>query len=215
MIFSKKVGIMGGTFNPIHIGHLIMAENAYEQFHLDEVIFMPSKNPPHKQNMTIVSDEHRMNMVNLAIQDNAHFLLSTIELEREGLTYTVDTLRQLKKDNPETKYYFIIGADSFYQIETWKEPEELFSLAHILAASRYHLSEKEMLEQVEYLKKKFHGEIDLLDSPNIELSSNVIRSRLKEGKTVKYYVPHSVYEYMISHELYSLSKIKGSEGYEI
>lgn len=202
MKYNRKVGIMGGTFNPIHIGHLIMAENAYEQFELDEVIFMPSKNPPHKLNQVIISDSHRLNMVKAAINDNPHFSISTLEIDREGITYTADTLRTLTEENPNTEYYFIIGADSFFQIETWKEPEVIFSLSHIIAASRYQLSEEAMQEQVMYLSKKFKGKIDLLSSPTIELSSKAIRTRMEEGKSIKYYVPAQVYRYILENRLY-------------
>jgi nicotinate-nucleotide adenylyltransferase len=202
MKYNRKVGIMGGTFNPIHIGHLIMAENAYEQFELDEVIFMPSKNPPHKLNQVIISDSHRLNMVKAAINDNPHFSISTLEIDREGITYTADTLRTLTEENPNTEYYFIIGADSFFQIETWKEPEVIFALSHIIAASRYQLSVEAMQEQVMHLSKKFKGKIDLLSSPTIELSSKAIRTRMEEGKSVKYYVPAQVYRYILENRLY-------------
>src|SRR5690606_12925515 len=105
----KKIGIMGGTFNPIHYGHLFLAENAYEQMGLDQILFMPSNNPPHKKVKDIVSNEHRKIMVHIAIKDNPHFTLSTIELEREGTTYTADTLAILTREQPDTEFYFLVG----------------------------------------------------------------------------------------------------------
>lgn len=198
----KKVGIMGGTFNPIHVGHLIMAEHAYEQFQLDQVLFMPAKNPPHKQNMDLISDQCRMEMVDLAIQDNPHFALSKLELERQGLTYTADTLRILKEQNPDVQYYFIIGADSFFQIETWREPEVIFSLSSILVAERYQLADTELQEQLSYLSNKYSSAIYLLNSPNIGISSNSIRNKRKEEQSIKYLTPDSVYDYIKQHNLY-------------
>ena len=118
----KKIGIMGGTFDPIHMGHLILGEKAYEQLGLDKVLFMPCGNPPHKRNRKgRATDEQRAKMVRLAIEDNPHFELSLIEMHEEGYTYTYRTLEQLNVENPDTEYYFIIGADSLYNFDTWRE----------------------------------------------------------------------------------------------
>ena len=115
----KKIGIMGGTFDPIHMGHLILGEKAYEQLGLDKVLFMPCGNPPHKRNRKgRATDEQRAEMVRLAIKDNPHFELSLIEMHEEGYTYTYRTLEQLNAANPDTEYYFIIGADSLYNFDT-------------------------------------------------------------------------------------------------
>ena len=119
----KRIGIMGGTFDPIHMGHLILGEKAYEQFSLDQVLFMPAGNPPHKRNRAgRASDEQRVEMVRRAINGNPHFALSLIEMNEEGYTYTYRTLENLKKEHPDTDYYFIIGADSLFSFETWMEP---------------------------------------------------------------------------------------------
>ena len=122
----KRIGIMGGTFNPIHSVHLIMAQVAYHQFHLDKVLFMPSKHPPHKDNSVIISDEHRTRMIQLAIDGNSNFEFSDLELKREVTTYTSDTLTYLTEKNPDTEYYFIIGGDSLEQLENWHKPEVIF-----------------------------------------------------------------------------------------
>lgn len=199
---KKRIGIMGGTFNPIHMGHLILAEEAYQQMKLEKVFFMPSKQPPHKPNMIIAPQLHRKNMVSLAIKGNPHFELSTIELEREGVTYTADTLEILTSQNPEIQYYFIIGADSLFQLESWREPEKIMKLSSLLAASRYHLPEEELMAQIRYLTKEYGAQISLLYMPCIELSSEFLRNQLKEKKEVRYYIPEAVSDYIKKNQLY-------------
>lgn len=199
---KKRIGIMGGTFNPIHMGHLILAEEAYQQMKLEKVFFMPSKQPPHKPNMIIAPQLHRKNMVSLAIKGNPHFELSTIELEREGVTYTADTLEILTSQNPEIQYYFIIGADSLFQLESWREPEKIMKLSSLLAASRYHLPEEELMAQIRYLTKEYSAQISLLYMPCIELSSEFLRNQLKEKKEVRYYIPEAVSDYIKKNQLY-------------
>ncbi|MBQ9563768.1 MAG: nicotinate (nicotinamide) nucleotide adenylyltransferase [Lachnospiraceae bacterium] len=115
-----RIGIMGGTFNPIHLGHLILAENAYRQLDLDVVWFMPSGKPPHKPNTEILPNEDRVHMVELAIEGTPYFELSLLEIDRQGITYTVDTLEYLTKTRPEDQFFFLAGADSLYQFETWR-----------------------------------------------------------------------------------------------
>lgn len=198
----KKIGIMGGTFNPIHIGHLLLAEHAYEQIGLDQVLFMPSKNPPHKRKHDLVSDVHRMNMVQLAIQDNPNFMLSKLELEREGLTFTADTLSVMMKENNDTNYYFIVGADSFFMMQNWKDPQIIFDLSTIVVAGRDHVEEERLEKQSEYLRKNFGASILLLRMPTIQISSLNIRERIVEKQTLRYYVPKDVISYIKQHQLY-------------
>lgn len=198
----KKIGIMGGTFNPIHYAHLLLAENAYEQFHLDEIIFLPSRQPAYKNGDEIVSGEHRLNMIKLAIENNTHFTYSKLELEREGNTYTADTLVYLTNKYPDTEFFFIIGGDSLFQIEGWCRPQVVLQLSHILAAGRGEKSEEEMLLQIEELKKKYQAEIDYLRIPMFEVSSNLIRERLMNGKSVRYLLPDNVLSYIKEHHLY-------------
>ena len=197
----SKIGIMGGTFNPIHMAHLILAESAYEQLQLDKILIMPSKKPPHKLHDPIASDHHRIEMVKLAIKGNPHFELSTMELEREGITYTADTLQQLTKEYPENEYYFILGLDSLQQIEKWKTPDIIFHLAHIVAAGRYHFPKERIEGQVHRLEEIYHGKIHLLEIPNMDLSSEMLREHVKMGKSIRYYVPSSVEEYIREHGL--------------
>ncbi|MDF2588419.1 MAG: nicotinate (nicotinamide) nucleotide adenylyltransferase [Anaerocolumna sp.] len=198
----SKIGIMGGTFNPIHIAHLIMAECAYEQLKLDKVLIMPTKKPPHKPNSDIVNDDHRSNMIHLAIKDNPHFEFSSVELEREGTTYTVDTLEDLTTKFPENEYYFILGADSLFQIEQWYQTDRIMKLAHIVAFGRYHLPEQQLIDQIDHLTSKFRATIHYLSVPNMDVSSNMIRDYIKENKSIRYYVPEPVIEYINDNKLY-------------
>lgn len=199
---KKKIGIMGGTFNPIHIGHLILGQTALEQFQLDKVLFMPTKNPPHKRNDNIVDDAIRAEMVWIAIKDNPHFELSTFEMDREGITYTVDTLIQLTKQNPDEEYYFIVGADSLFYIDRWKEPATIFELSKLLAAVRGQTTNKDMLQKIAELNETFHASVELLNSPNIDISSTVIRERVKNGMEIQYYVVPDVARYIQINNLY-------------
>lgn len=198
----KKVGIMGGSFNPIHNAHLILAEEAYYQFELDKVLFMPTKNPPHKKKQELASDEHRKNMISVAIKENPNFELSTLELNREGTTYTAETLRILQQMDKDTEYYFILGGDSLMEILTWREPEAIFSMATIIAAARNGYTENEIAEQHSMLEREYHATILRLKIPTIEISSKFIRKRCKSKDSIRYYVPETVFEYINQHKLY-------------
>lgn len=202
VIIMKKIGIMGGTFNPIHYGHLFLAEHAFDQLALDKILFMPSKNPPHKEKPQEVLEEQRVDMVKLAIRNNPHFELSTFELKRKGMTYTADTLTLLTKENPDTEYYFILGADSLFMLCEWKEPQVIFKHCTIVAASRDHALEEDIQKQVIFLQNEFQAKIQILKMPTIELSSRDIRKRIREGKSIRYYIPDTVLEYMEQHKLY-------------
>jgi nicotinate-nucleotide adenylyltransferase len=198
----KKIGIMGGTFNPIHYGHLFLAENAYEQIGLDQVLFMLTKNPPHKVKLETISDQQRTDMVRLAIQDNPHFTISTMELERDGVTYTSDTLTLLAKEKKEISYYFIVGADSLMMMQDWHDPRTIFQLCTVVAASRDKIEKEQLQRQAQYLKERYHADILLLDMPTMQISSANIRERVAEGKSIRYYLPEAVEEYIQSNGLY-------------
>lgn len=203
---KQKVGIMGGTFNPIHYGHLLLGECAREQFGLDKVLYMPLKKPPHKDAREIVSDIHRVQMIQLAIENNPYFELSTLELERMGTTYTVDTVTYLTKQYPENEYYFIIGADSLFQFETWKDPDKVLSLVHVLAATRDGILFSKVEKQAEYLMKKYHGDIALIKFSTVDISSSVIRKKCKGNESIRYLVPLEVEKYIKDNKLYTISK---------
>lgn len=198
----KKIGIMGGTFNPIHYGHLFLAENAYEQIGLDQILFMPSKNPPHKAKPEQISDQQRVDMITLAINDNPHFTLSTVELERDGITYTADTLTLLTKEHPDNKYYFIVGADSLFMMHNWMEPQTIFDHCTVVAASRDHVEEERMQQQAAYLRERYSADILLVEMPTIQISSANIRERVVQDKTVHYFLPDEVIAYIKNNKLY-------------
>jgi len=202
VIKMMKVGIMGGTFNPIHMAHLILAQSSLEQLGLNKVLFMPSKKPPHKRNDKITEDWHREKMVELAIQGNPHFELSRVELEREGTTYTADTLKELTLQNPEVTYYFIMGADSLFQMESWWEPETIFRLAHIVAAVRGNETRTELKEQAELLSTKYNAFIHILNTPYLDIASHELRNMAGSGRSIRYFVPDAVYDYIKGHQLF-------------
>ncbi len=198
----KKIGIMGGTFNPIHFGHLFLAENAFEQIGLDQILFMPSKNPPHKEKPYQVTELQRVEMVSLAIADNPHFALSTFELERNGYTYTADTLTLLKEENPDVEYYFIVGADSLFMMQQWYHPQTVFSLCTVVAAGRNNVEPKMLKQQAEYLRQQYQASIVLLDMPTIQIASEEIRKRIRKQRSIRYYLPDEVIEYINHNKLY-------------
>lgn len=200
---KKKVGIMGGTFNPIHLGHLILAEAAYEACDLDEVLFVPSGCSYMKNQSDILDAKTRVSLTGLAIEDNPHFALSTIEIDRDGNSYSYETIDTLKKQNPDTEYYFIVGADTLYSIENWKHPEIFIPSCTILAAVRFDVSMDEMQKQADYLMEKFGGRIELLPTKHIDISSSDIRARLHANREVRYVLPDSVLLYIKKNHLYS------------
>ena len=204
----KKIGIMGGTFDPIHMGHLILGEQSYEQLHLDKVLFMPSGNPPHKRNRTgRASDDQRVDMVRLAIEDNPHFELSLAEMHETGYTYTYRTLEELRKQNPNTDYYFIIGADSLFTFEEWREPARICAACTLVVAVRDHASFDELNREIQRLSVKYHGHFILLDTMNIDVSSHQIRQWVTEEKSLKYYIPDNVISYMKENGIYRKKEI--------
>ena len=204
---KKKIGIMGGTFNPIHNGHLILGQTAYEQFGLDEILFMPNKKPYYKKMSKNITEDQRCEMVKLAIADNDAFSFSDIEVNREGTTYTVDTLRILTKQNPDCEYYFIMGADSLFHFDSWKEAGEIVKMAVLLVATRDAMLTFDIESQIEYLQSEVEdATIQCLYSPSLEISSNQLRKRCKEGKSIRYLVPDSVAAYIKEYHLYTEEK---------
>lgn len=204
---KKRIGIMGGTFDPIHMGHLILGEKAYEQFGLDKVLFMPSGNPPHKKNRKgRATDEQRVEMVRRAILGNPHFELSLIEMHENGYTYTYHTLEMLKQQNPDTEYYFIIGADSLYNFETWMEPYRICQNCILVTAVRNHSTLTELESEMQRLSEKYHGIFLPLATMNIDVSSEMLRAWIKEQKSVRYYIPDLVIDYIENNQIYSLTE---------
>lgn len=201
---EKKIGIMGGTFNPIHLGHLLLAEQAKEILELDEVLFMPSGNSYMKEPTAILDGDVRAHMVELAIKGHPYFRLSKMETERSGSTYTCDTLKALKAENPRNTYYFILGADSLLMLENWKNPEQIFRDAVIVASVRGTGNEEKIRKIAEHLTDTYQAQIRVLPARFIDLSSSEIRGRIKTGKSVRYMLPERVWEYICDNHLYEI-----------
>ena len=201
----RKIGIMGGTFDPVHNGHLMLADTAYRQFNLDQVWFLPNGNPPHKKEENIGTDaRHRSRMVALAIQGRDYCRLEEYEVRRREVSCSYQTLEHFRKQYPEDEFYFIIGADSLFAIETWVHPERIFPACVILAACRDdHDSLEEMKAQIGHLKTVYpKARIQLLRSPLIPVSSSEIRRKIQAGLSIAEEVPEEVEAYIKEEELY-------------
>lgn len=197
-----KVGILGGTFNPIHTGHLILAENAYDMMGLDKVIFIPSGVSYLKEQDEIVPASDRIRMVELAIGGNAHFSLSTIETDRSGNSYTYETIEALMAQNPEDELYFIGGADILLSIHTWREPQIIFQHATLVIAPRNDTDPAILNAQKDLLEKKYDAKVYLLHTSDLEISSSDLRDRIAIGHSVRYYIPDDVLSYIQERKLY-------------
>ncbi|MGI9016192.1 MAG: nicotinate-nucleotide adenylyltransferase [Euzebya sp.] len=193
---ARRLGIMGGTFDPVHMGHLVTAEQARVDVGLDEVVFVPAGAPWQKTDREVTSSEHRYLMTVLATAANPNFSVSRIELDRQGPTFTVDTLRDLGANLTDTSLFFITGADAILNILTWKDADEALELATFVAATRpgYDLAS---LKQHDLT-----GQVILLDVPALAISSSDVRARFKAGRPVRYLIPREVEEFARKHGLY-------------
>ena len=199
-----KIGIMGGTFDPVHNGHLMLGHAAYKAFSLDQIWFMPNGNPPHKKSETIKSTaEDRMKMTSLAIAPFPEFVLQPYEALRAEVACSYQTMEHFSKIYPDDEFYFIIGADSLMAIETWIHPERIFPTCTILATYRNEVKTKEeMNRQIQYLSEKYHAKIRLLETPLMPVSSHELRASLQSGDSVSEYMPAAVCSYIKQHHLY-------------
>ena len=198
----RRIGIMGGTFNPIHNGHLMIAENAREQFCLEQVQFIPTGHSPLAHKRQVTDAAHRCKMGSLAISDNPWFVLNEIEVHSSETSYTFRTVKQLKEQEENVELYFILGADSLFDFESWKEPELILENCNVLAAYRKHQRQEEFLQQIERLNRKYPRKFYPLDTLSLEVSSQDIRRRVNEHHTIRYLVPKEVEAYIHKHKLY-------------
>ncbi|TCT27051.1 nicotinate-nucleotide adenylyltransferase [Melghiribacillus thermohalophilus] len=185
----KKIGLFGGTFDPPHIGHLIVAEEVREALDLTEIWFIPSHIPPHKDGAK-TSSGHRLNMIKEAIKNNPRFKVDPIELNRGGISYTIDTVTELKKRDPDAEFYFIIGADMVEFLPNWHKVDLLKQLVQFVGVKRYGYDLKRQMS------------VSIVEIPGIDISSSVIRQRIQEGKGVRYWLPDRVEWYIREHGLY-------------
>lgn len=195
----KRIGILGGTFDPVHLGHLIIAENTAEQVHLDEVMFIPSKTPPLKNINNISEPVHRLNMLKLAVRGNPGFVINDVEINSEGgePDYTVNTLLKLREQyiNEQVKFYLIIGMDQLIKLDKWKDPGKLFLLSEVVVINRPGY----LVTQVE---NEYSRQAIMVPVPNIDISSTDIRYRVSENRSIKYLVTPEVENYIYEHKLY-------------
>ena len=191
---SKRIGIMGGTFDPIHNGHLVAASEVQDVFNLDEVIFVPTATQPFKKGRRVTPPEHRYLMTVIATSENPRFTVSRVDIDRGGTTYTIDTLRDLIEERPDAEFFFIPGADALAKIMQWKDHEEMFKLAHFVGVSRpgHELPEGVANDNV----------MSLLEVPALAISSTDVRQRASKGSPIWYLVPDGVVRYVDKYDLY-------------
>lgn len=197
-----KIGILGGTFDPIHTGHLIIGEYARISMGLDKVVFIPCGTHPFKNKDRVTSNEKRCEMIELAIKSNPYFEISTMEMERTGVNYTIDTIKNLKKEYKNSEIYFIIGSDILFQIEKWKDFEELFKMCKFILFHRIDEEKEEILKKTNTLKKLYNMNIEKIEAPIFPISSSEIRERIKKGLSIKYLVKEEVEKYILKNNLY-------------
>jgi len=195
---GRRLGVMGGTFDPIHYGHLVTAEEALVQFGLDSVIFVPTGRPWMKQAREVSAAEHRYLMTVIATASNPRFQVSRIDVDRDGPTYTVDTLRGLGAEHPDAELYFITGADAMLEILEWKDPEEVMQLAHFIAATRPGYD----LARLGSVIDESHPNVSSMTIPALAISSTDVRERVHEGRPIRYLVPEGVKSYIEKAGLY-------------
>ncbi|RLC61804.1 MAG: nicotinic acid mononucleotide adenylyltransferase [Chloroflexota bacterium] len=197
----RRIGVLGGTFDPIHIAHLAIAEEARTQLGLDKVVFVPAGLPPHKMDVHVSPAEHRLAMVELAIAGNPHFEVSRVDIDRFGPCYTVDTIALLREEwGPDVEIYFIMGSDSLADILTWHKPDRLIRLCRIVAVGRpgYRVD----MDELERCLPGASQRILFINSPQLDVSSSEIQRRVRAGESIKYQVPEAVERYIYEHGLY-------------
>lgn len=215
---TKKAGLLGGTFNPVHLGHLRAAEEIREILALDKIYFIPAYIPPHKGSEEIISPKDRLTMLELAILENPFFEISDVELKRGGVSYTIDTLRYFSSNFPEFEFYFIVGNDLFVEIDTWKDFEQLFEVSNFTVITRPGFSEDfssliplAVKDDFRYYKKekdvttylhKSSKTLAIVQIEGVRVSSSHIRDLVGNKKSIKYLVPASVESYILSKQLY-------------
>lgn len=198
----KSLGILGGTFDPIHYGHIVAAECARDAFHLDRVIFVPAARPPHKDLVEVLDSRRRYEMVEIAARDNPNFEVSALELERKGLSYTVETMAIYLQKYPGAKIFFIMGVDALMLINTWKDIDRLVQLCNFIVVTRpgYQLNREE--ERFQGLPELLWQKVSILPIPGLFISSSDIRKRVSQGSTIKYLLPLAVEKYILENRIY-------------
>ena len=187
-----KLGVLGGTFDPPHIGHLLLAQTAFENYNLDKILFIPAARLPHKHQKAVAPVKTRLEMLRLALDEDNRFEISDIEIKRPGLSYTSDTLEKLQALYPKAKFYLIIGGDNISDMQTWKNPENIFALARGVASLRPNSRPDGV----------YRDRVEIFNMPQVDISSTMIRQFVKRGKSVKYMVTDKVEQFIRRHGLY-------------
>lgn len=198
----NRIGLLGGTFNPVHNGHLAMADIAYYEFLLGEVVFLPAGDPPHKKNERIAPAQHRLDMIELAIENHPAFSVSTIELCRSGYTYTVDTLEMLCKQNKDAAYYYIIGADTLFELCSWKTFDRVIALTSFICVLRPGIDEAKTKEYAALLNDKYGHRVYIAHDKGPNISSTKVRELAANGRLRNNLVPGKVATYIAQNRVY-------------
>ncbi|HMB92960.1 MAG TPA: nicotinate-nucleotide adenylyltransferase [Rhodothermales bacterium] len=191
-----RVGLFGGSFNPPHLAHLIVAETVREQFGLDAIWWMPAYQPPHKTGVALASATHRLAMTQAAVAENPGFAVSDLEIQREGTSYTVDTVRTLQAEHPDHTFFLLVGSDSLHGFSSWYQPEEIIARVPLIVYRRPGTVTTKA-------EPAFAERVLFADAPLLEISGTEIRQRLREGHSIRYLVPDAVRAYIDQHKLYS------------
>ena len=198
----KRIGILGGTFNPIHIGHLLIARDAMEQMALDRVKFIPSARPPHKAVEALASERDRIHMIKLAIRGNERFEVDDIEIRRGGISYSVDTLTELRRRDPKSDIFFIIGADSLRELHLWREAQRVVRLCTFVTVPRPGFEARPVVDRRLDAASRKRLRQYVLRGHSCDIASREIRSRVASGRSIRYLVPDAVTEYIRRRKLY-------------
>lgn len=200
---NQRVGIFGGSFDPVHLGHLVLADRCREACELDEVRFVPAADPPHKQSGSLVPGKQRAEMLEFATAGIPEFAVDRRELKRDGKNYTVDTLTELRSELPDSDLFFLIGADSLHDLPTWREPERILQLATIVAVNRGDDPLPDLTDVESRFGDVARGRIRFVTIPGLAISSTEIRDRVRTGRTVRFLAPRAVEAYIAEHGLYT------------
>lgn len=195
MMAERRVGIGGGVFDPVHYGHLFLFNECIQQLKLDKVLLVPTFKAVHKEQEGLAQYEHRREMINIACESNDKFELSEIEKESGGPSYTIDTIRTLKANNPGVIWYFIVGLDNLEKMEDWHKPDEIIKESKVIVGTR-------PVESVA-VNARFKDKVDFIDIPRLEISSTDIRERIRSGRSIRYLVPSEIENYITEHGLYA------------